>query len=305
MVIRCGFLFEAGQDWGGLMTLKSRLGRIGLWSMELRFGDASEAAEAAAELDELGFGSLWMPGGVGGDLLGDVDRLLAATKRVVIGTGILNIWKHEAADVAAWWQALPEDRQSRVLLGLGVSHEALIGEAYAKPLAAMRGYLDQLAEHGVPAQALCLAALGPKMLELAAERTAGCHPYLITPEHTAQARAIMGPSALLAPEQGVVLESDPVRARELARAAIEHYRRLPNYTNNWMRLGFSEDEISGASDRLVDALFAWGGMERIAERVDAHIAAGADHVCLQVITGAGVSVAAARTGWRELAAALI
>lgn len=285
-----------------IASLKSRIGRIGLWSLELRFGDAGEAAEAIAELDELGFGSAFVPGGIGGDVLGDIGRLLGASERMLIGTGILNIWKHEPAEIGAWWAAQSQATRERTMLGLGVSHGPIIGEAYAKPLAAMTAYLDALAGQGVPSSALCLAALGPKMLELARDRTAGAHPYLVTPEHSATARAILGPDALLAPEQGVILETDPDKARALGRAATDHYRRLPNYVNSWKRLGFTDAEIESASDRLVDALFAWGPVEKIAERVDAHIAAGADHVCLQLITGAGTSVAAARPGWRALAA---
>jgi probable F420-dependent oxidoreductase len=281
------------------------IGRIGIWSLQLRFGDRAEASEAAAELDELGYGALWIPGGIGGDVQGDVDRLLAATKRSVIATGILNLWKHEAKDVGAWWQALSQEHQSRVLLGIGVSHSHNIGEAYRQPLHAMREYLDKLDAAGVPANSLCLAALGPKMLELARDRTAGAHPYLVTPEHTAIARAALGPGKLVAPEQGVVLETDPDRARAMARQALKQYITYPNYTNSWKRLGFSDDEITSASDRLVDALFAWGTVEAIAKRVNEHFAAGADHVCLQVITGGGVTVGPARPVWRELAAALI
>lgn len=287
------------------MKLRSPSARIGIWSLELRFGDRAEAADAAAELDELGFAALWIPGGVGGDVLGDVDRLIGATKRTVIATGILNIWKHEPRDVGQWWQALADERRARALIGIGVSHSPLIGAAYSQPLARMRSYLDQLAEARVPADALCLAALGPKMLELSGDRTAGAHPYLVTPEHTAQARAILGPDKLLAPEQGVILETDPARARALARKALEHYLHLPNYANNWRRLGFTDDDIATASDRFVDALFYWGSPETIAQRVNAHLSAGADHVCLQVITGAGVSIAAARPAWRALASALI
>lgn len=283
------------------------IGRIGIWSMEIRFGDHGQAGEAIAELDELGYGALWMPGGIGGDLTGDFDRLLAASSRITIASGILNIWKHEPAAVAAWFKALPADRKSRVLLGLGVSHSHIIGEAYAniKPLAAMRDYLDRLIGEGVPGESLCLAALGPKMLQLAGQRTAGVHPYLVTPEHTALARAALGPDRLVAPEQGVVLESDPARARELARKALSQYQAYPNYRNNWLRLGFSEEDIDTGSDALVDALFAWGPVGKIAERVDAHFAAGADHVCLQVITGAGLDIAAVRPAWRELASALL
>ncbi len=287
--------------------MKKDIGRIGIWSMEMRFGDHGQAGEAIAELDELGYGALWMPGGIGGDLTGDVDRLLSASSRITIASGILNIWKHEPADVAAWFKALPADAQGRVLLGLGVSHSHIVGEAYAniKPLAAMRDYLDKLTDEGMPGDSLCLAALGPKMLELAGQRTAGVHPYLVTPEHTAVAREALGTDKLVAPEQGVVLESDPAKARELARKALSQYQTYPNYRNNWLRLGFSDAEIDSGSDALVDALFAWGSVETIKTRVDAHFAAGADHVCLQVITGAGLDVAAALPAWRELAAALI
>ncbi|MET1756447.1 TIGR03620 family F420-dependent LLM class oxidoreductase [Novosphingobium sp. RD2P27] len=287
------------------MNAQARVGRIGVWSLELRFGDHGEAAEAASELDELGYSAVWVPGGIGGDLTGDLDRLLAATRSMTIATGILNIWKHEPAEVAEWWHGLEHTRQQRVLLGLGVSHAHVIGDAYKKPLAAMRDYLGLLDEAGLPEQARCLAALGPKMLELARERTAGVHPYLITPAHTALARQAVGPDRLVAPEQGIILEKDPVRAREMGRAALSHYSSYPNYRSSWQRLGFSEGEMDALSDRLVDALFAWGTPEVIAERVGQHFAAGADHVCIQAITGAGVSVAAARPIWRELAGALL
>ncbi|MDE2404758.1 MAG: TIGR03620 family F420-dependent LLM class oxidoreductase [Sphingomonadales bacterium] len=283
----------------------TRLGRIGIWSLELRYGNRAQAAEAAAELDELGFGTLWVPGGVGGDLLGDLDHLLAATSNAVIATGILNVWKHDPAEVARWWAALPAQQQERVMLGLGVSHAHAIGEAWQKPLAKMRDYLAKLAGAGLPAEATCLAALGPKMLELARERTAGVHPYLVTPQHTALARAALGPERFVAPEQGVILEADPVRARELGRKALAQYQTYPNYINSWRRLGFSEEEIASGSDRLVDALFAWGEAEQIVERVDQHFAAGADHVCVQVITGAGLDFVAAREGWRKIAAAML
>jgi probable F420-dependent oxidoreductase len=288
-----------------IIETRRRLGRIGIWSVELRFGNASEALEAAAELDELGFGAIWIPGGVGGDLLGDVDRLLSATRKVVIGTGILNIWKHLPQEVGAWWLKQPNDRQARILIGLGVSHGPLIGDTYRKPLAAMHHYLKQLCGQGVPLDAVCLAALGPKMLELARD-TAGAHPYLVPPEHSALARKLLGPDLLLAPEQGVVLETDPTRVREICRQTIEQYRGYPNYVNNWRRLGFTEEDVADASDRLIGALFASGEPERIAERVNAHRAAGADHVCLQVITGAPrPDVGAARVAWRRLAAALL
>jgi probable F420-dependent oxidoreductase len=282
-----------------------QIGRIGIWSLELRFGDPGEAAEAAAELDELGYGAVWIPGGIGGDVTGDVSRLLNATKRAAIATGIINIWKHEPEEIAGWWKGLSDDHKRRALLGLGISHGPLIGESWGKPIAVTRDYVERLTALGVPADSQCLAALGPKMLELSRDLTAGAHPYLVTPEHSEIARRIVGPGKLVAPEQGVILETDPARARELGREALANYRQLPNYCNNWRRLGFSEEDVSTASDRLIDGLFAWGSMDRIAQRVNAHLAAGADHVCLQVIAPQGTSIAKQREAWRSLAATLL
>lgn len=285
--------------------LKSKLGRVGVWSGELRYGGAAEArAEAAAELEQLGYGAIWIPGGIGGDITGDVSALAAATRTSVIATGIINVWKHEPQEIGAWWKALPPAQQERVLLGLGVSHGPLIGESYGKPLTVMRDYLGKLRAEGVPGSSLCLAALGPKMLELARDQTAGAHPYLTTPAHTAEARRLLGPDAVLAPEQGVVLETDPAKARAICREALKTYLMLPNYVNNWRRLGFTDADFGEGSDRLMDALFAWGGAAQIAARVKAHLDAGADHVCVQVIRG-GMSTAldldASRQAWRELA----
>jgi probable F420-dependent oxidoreductase len=283
------------QDW---------LGRIGVWSLELRFGDRAEAADAAAELDHLGYGALWIPGGVGGDITGGLDHLLDATQRLTVATGVLNIWKHEPSEIASWWKGLTDPRRQRVLLGLGVSHVHVVGQPF-KPVASMRDYLEQLAALEVSPDAVCLAALGPKMLELARDATAGAHPYLVTPEHTAQAREILGVGKLVAPQQGVVLHADRAHGRDIARGALRHYSSYPNYRNNWQRLGFSDEEIDNLSDRLVDALYACGPLDVIRERIDQHFAAGADHVCLQAVSGAGLDVAAARPLWRELAAALI
>lgn len=281
------------------MSERPNLGQIGIWSMELRFGDPVAIAEAAAELDDLGFGAIWVPGGIGGDVAGDVNRLLAATSRTTIATGIINIWKHTPAEIAGWWDSLSADHRSRLLLGLGISHAPLIGEGWDKPVARTRAWVEDLLGLGVPAQSLCLAALGPKMVALSGELTAGAHPYLVTPEHSRRAREILGPGPLLAPEQGVVLESDPARARELAREALTHYARLPNYRNNWLRLGFTEADCDGQSDALLDGLFAWGSLGAVRERVQHHLNAGADHVCLQAITGGGIDEA--RVAWRELA----
>jgi probable F420-dependent oxidoreductase len=267
-------------------------------------GAPSERAEAAAELEALGFRAAWIPGAFGGDLLGDVRVLLDATREMSVATGILNIYQHEPSEVGTWWAAQSAALKSRVLLGLGVSHGSFIGAAYGPPLQAMGGFLDKLDAAGVSPEARCLAALGPKMLDLSRLRTAGAHPYLVQPEHTAQARERLGPDALLAPEQGVVLESDPVKAREIARKGLGIYMTLPNYVNSWCRLGFSEADVTGPSDRLVDALFAYG-MEQISARVKAHLDAGADHVCLQVIRGAvGEYEDLPRGAWRELAGLL-
>jgi len=261
------------------------LGRVGVWSAQLRYGDRGAIREAAAELEDLGYGALWVPGGAGGDVLGDCARLLDATRRVVVATGILNIWMHDAADVAAGHQRLA---RGRFLLGLGVSHALLVDRTgtYERPLAKMREYLDRLdaASPPVPVAERVLAALGPRMLELARDRSAGAHPYLTTPDHTAVARAVLGPGPLLAPEQKVVLETDAGRARAIAREALAIYLRLPNYTNNLLRSGFTTDDLAGGgSDRLVDRVVAWGDVETVAARIGEHFAAGADHVCIQVL----------------------
>lgn len=277
------------------------LGRIGIWSTSVRF--SPEGREAAIELEELGFQTVWIPGGIDSGVLQSLDGLLDATSTLKFATGIVNIWKHEPADLAGWWQGQTPKRQARLLLGLGVSHGPLIGEAWQKPLAKMRAFLDGLDASAMPRDRLCIAALGPQMLQLAAERTAGAHPYMVSSRHTAFARSTMGPDAILAPEQGVVLESDPEKAREIARGLIQHYARLPNYANNWRRDGFSDAEIEGLSDRLIDALIAWGDLDAIRARVDEHLAAGADHVCLQVVGpgGMGVDIAYDRQKWRRLA----
>lgn len=276
------------------------LGRVGIWSIELRERGSTlqgEATEAAAELEELGYGTIWLGGSPG---LKHAAPLLAATSRIVVATGILNIWQYDAADVAARVADLDPDQRDRFLLGLGASHAAF-NDAYERPLSAVAAYLDRLdaVDQPVPPDRRVLAALGPRMLELARDRSAGAHPYLVTPEHTRRAREILGPKPLLAPEVKVVVESDPERARALARAHLELYLQLPNYTGNLRRLGFSADDLrSGGSDRFVDEVVAWGDVEAVVRRVAEHHDAGADHVCLQVLAGDR------RRQWRELADAL-
>lgn len=279
------------------------LGRIGVWSTGLRFG--ADRVETAVELERLGYATAWIPGGIDDGVLATLEELLAATETLKFATGIINIWKHEPAELAAWWERQGA-YHDRLLLGLGVSHAPLIGEGWNQPLARMTEFLDGLASAGMRNERLCLAALGPKMLELSAQRTAGAHPYMVTPGHTAVARRILGPDALLAPEQGVVLESDPDKARAIARDFVTHYARLPNYANSWRREGFSDAEIEGLDDRLIDALIAWGDVAAISARLDQHIAAGADHVCVQVIGEGGMRPDNARdlAVWRALAVQL-
>lgn len=281
------------------------VGRIGIWSWELRFLPAAVAAPAAAEIESLGFGAIWVPGGIDSDLFERIDPLLAATQSITFATGIINIYKQTPEEVAGWYHALAPKDRSRVLLGLGVSHGPAIGAAYGKPLPAMKAYLDRLDAAGVPKEAMCLAALGPKMLELSRDRTAGAHPYLTTAEHTATARRILGPKALLAPEQGVMFETDPDRARTALAAALKMYLGLPNYLDNWRRLGFTDADFAGPSPRLLDALFAWGDIAAIKARAEAHLQAGADHVCLQVVQSRDAGGAPPVAAWRALAGALL
>jgi probable F420-dependent oxidoreductase len=280
-------------------------GRIGIWSIGLRADDPArrgDIAEAAAELEELGYGTIWVGGSPSP---AHVVPLLRATSRITVATGILSIWQHEAADVAAQRAELNRAHPGRFVLGLGVSHSHLAGQ-YHRPYSAMRDYLSALdaAPEPVPADGRVLAALGPRMLELSRDRAAGAHPYLVTVEHTATARDVLGEHALLAPELKVVLDPDLERARRTARDYLGFYLPMPNYTNNLLRLGFAEDDFrDGGSDRLVDALFALGDAEAIAERVDAYLSAGADHLAIQVVTDQPAD-ALPRREWRRLAEAL-
>ena len=282
------------------------IGRLGIWSIELRFGDPGQTAEAAAEVEELGYGAIWIPGGRGGDVFGPLGHLMRSTRRTSVATGILNLWMHTPAEVGAWWRSLTAAEQDRVMLGIGVGHAPVIGEAWKEPLRVMSEYLDGLDAEGLPAGRRCLAALGPKMLDLARDRSAGAHPYLITPEHTAEARARLGAAAWLAPEQGVILDADPVSARQKARVHLDTYVRLPNYQRSWKRMGFTDEDVATLSDRLVDGVFAWGTAEQVARRVAAHFDAGADHVCIQVVVGQAGSgeLGTLRQAWREIAGAL-
>jgi probable F420-dependent oxidoreductase len=274
--------------------VKPSIGRVGVWSRELRYhDDRGLARDAAAELEGLGYSALFIPD-AGGDVFGACAEMLDATRSVPVATGILNIWMHSAAAVASGVRALGP----RFVLGLGASHESMIGERYARPLSAMRAYLDEL--DGVGVRERFLAALGPRMLELSRDRGLGAHPYLVSVAYTRAARVALGPDALLAVEQGVVLASD----REPARAHVGPYLGLPNYVANFRRMGFGDaDFADGGSDALVDALVAWGDEDAIAARVRAHLDAGADHVCIQVVDAVGD--VPPREAWRRLAPAVV
>lgn len=282
------------------------LGATGVWSGPLRrHPDAEERAEAAVELEELGYGTIWIPGGRGGEVFDDCEVLLAATSRAVIATGILNIWMHEPAEAADEHNRLNERFGRRFLLGLGISHSELIGERYRRPYSEMVAFLDALdrAEPPVPADERILAALGPRMLAASAQRSLGTHPYNTMAAHTREARDVLGDGPIVAPELGVILETDPGRARAVAREFLANYITRPNYFKQWLRHDFTEDDFrDGGSDRLVDAVFAWGDEEAIRVRVQEHRDAGADHVCVQVLPGA---TRLQRESWRRLAPALI
>jgi len=290
------------------------LGRVGLWTFYLDLEPSARAGEIVAELDELGYGAVWLPEVFGRDALVSSALLLSATERIVLATGIANIYARDALAMSCGQKTLTEAFPERFLLGLGVSHQPAIelmrGHTYGPPLATMRTYLDAMdaapymafAPSSTPRRVL--AALGPKMLALAAANADGAHPYFVPVEHTAVARDILGPGPILAPEQKAVLETDPAKARTVARQAMSIYLGLPNYTNNLLRLGFTEaDFADGGSDRLVDAIVVWGDEETIAARVQAHHDAGADHVAVQLLAplGEGIPI----EGWRRLAPVLL
>lgn len=261
----------------------------GIWSSGLRYGDPGRAAEAAAELEQLGYTALWVPD-VGGDLFASLANLTGATERIVVATGILNLWMHRAADTAAMFHEATAEHGDRLLIGIGVSHAALIDAAepgrYRKPLATMADYLDELdtAPDPLPVQRRVLAALGPRMLELAGRRSAGTHLYNVTVDNVRVAREALGDGGLVAPELAVAPTTDRDEAHRWAREHLGGYLGLPNYTNSLRRVGFDDaDFVDGGSDALVDALVAWGDEDRIAARVGEFRAAGADHVCIQML----------------------
>jgi probable F420-dependent oxidoreductase len=282
----------------------------GIWSPGLRYGDPVEVATAVAELEELGYTAVWIPD-PGGDVFTPIENLLRHTRSTIVATGILNLWMHPAAETASQHARLTLEYGNRFLVGIGVSHAPAIDQAHEKgtyrdPLAKTQEYLDAL-DTAVPPLAVAnrvIGAQGPKMLALAATRAAGVHPYLVTPEHTQKAREAVGPAGVVATELGVVLEADPEKARSIIRANFVHYLGLPNYRNNWKRLGFVESDMdSGGSDRFIDALVAWGDDTTIAVKVQEHRDAGASHVCVQVLTDSAGTLPIEQ--WRRLAPVLV
>ena len=269
------------------------LSKLGVWF----FTDAMAApiaADTAKRIEDLGFSALWIPETVGRNPFVHAAWLLANTSSLIIATGIANIYHREPGVTLAAQNTLAEQSDNRFLLGLGVSHKPLVeglrGLTYGPPVATMRDYLDKMAASpytGPPPKdkpPTVIAALGPKMLELSSEKCDGAHPYFTSPSHTKMARDVMGPDRLLCVEQKVIFETDPAKARDIARKAAQTYQRLPNYRNNWLRMGLGEADIDGdGSDTFIDATFAWGEIDAIKSRVQEHYDAGASHVCVQPI----------------------
>lgn len=294
---------------------KVDIGKVGIWQGMLDRHPTSAVKETVAEVEAMGWPCLWRPEAIGRDPFVSAAVMLEATTNLKIATGIAQISARHPMTAVACQKTLAEAYDNRFVLGLGVSHQPFVegihGLSYAKPYSQMVDYLDKMSqaqfmalEHDMPPPTI-IAALGPKMLKLAADKADGAHPYFVPPEHTAYAREIMGPDALLAPEQKVVFESDPAKARELARSGMGFYMDLPNYMNNLRRHGFSDEDIEQCSDKLVDGVVAWGSLDDILARIRQHHDAGADHVAIQVITGEGFGGRLPMDEWRQLAEALL
>lgn len=259
-------------------SLKPALGRYGVWTGQ------PVTPEQAADIEKLGYGTVWVGASPAADLA-FVEPILEKTETLQVATGIVNIWTADANEVAESYHRIEKAFPGRFLLGVGVGHPEH-QQQYTKPYQALVDYLDVLDAAKVPTSRRVLAALGPKVLKLAAQRSAGAHPYLTTPVHTGQARELLGPTVLIAPEHKVVLTDDPAAAREVGRQTVDFYLGLSNYMNNWKRLGFTDDDLDRpGSDRFIDAVVAYGSPDQIAARLDEHLQAGADHVAIQVLGG--------------------
>jgi probable F420-dependent oxidoreductase len=260
------------------VSLKPDLGRYGVWT----FGVPKP--EQAVEIEKLGYGALWIGGSPAGNLE-YVDPILERTETLQVATGIVNVWTAQADEVADAYHRIEKAHPGRFLLGIGIGHPEHT-EEYRKPYDVLVEYLDVLDAAKVPTSRRVVAALGPKVLELAAQRSAGAHPYLTTPEHTGSARELIGPTVFLAPEHKVVLTTDEAQAREIGRQTVDFYLNLSNYLNSWKRLGFTDKDVEKpGSDRLIDAVVAYGTPDDVATRLNEHLEAGADHVAIQVLGG--------------------
>ena len=259
-------------------SLKGGLGRFGVWT----FGAVQP--EQAVEIEKLGYGAVWIGGSPAGDL-NYVEPILERTETLTVATGIVNVWTAPAKEVAKAYHRIEDAYPGRFLLGIGIGHPEHT-EEYRKPYDVLVEYLDVLDDECVPTSRRVVAALGPKVLRLSAQRSAGAHPYLTTPEHTAQAREVIGNSVFLAPEHKVVLSTDAGQARAIGRQSVDFYLNLSNYLNNWKRLGFTDADIAKpGSDKLIDAVVAHGAADDVAKRLGQHLEAGADHVTIQVLGG--------------------
>jgi len=260
------------------VALKPDFGRFGVWTV------GAVEPEQAVEIEKLGYGALWVGGSPAGDLA-FVEPILEKTERIQVATGIVNVWATPASEVAESYHRIEGAYPGRFVLGIGIGHPENT-EEYRKPYDVLVGYLNELDAAKVPTSRRVVAALGPKVLELSAKRSAGAHPYLTTPEHTAQAHALIGNTVFLAPEHKVVLTRDAAQARAIGRETVDFYLNLSNYLNNWQRLGFTPDDLAKpGSDKLIDAVVAHGTPEAIAARLTEHLDAGADHVAIQVLGG--------------------
>jgi probable F420-dependent oxidoreductase len=304
----------AGIGGIGGRALSSRLGRVGVWSFALQRLTAADAGSAMRDYESAGYPTVWMPESVGSkEVFAHAALLLAGSERAIVAPGIASIYARDPMAMAGGAKALAEAYPGRFVLGIGVSHAPSVesrGHEYGKPVASMAAYLDAMdaASYAGPELAepvpLVLAALGPKMLELAAARVDGAHPYFVPIEHTPFARKVLGAEPCLAVEQTAVLSTDPEAARRIGRGFARHYLALPNYANNLRRLGWSDDDIANdGSDRLIDAVVAWGDVDSIVARVKAHLDAGADHVCVQLRADSSADPSLA--GYRELATGLL
>lgn len=294
--------------------MRPTLPRLGVWTGALDMVPAARAQELAVDLEGLGYGAVWLPEVAGRDVMLHLGLLLSATRTLMGATGIATIYGRDPVTMTGGQRGLTEAFPDRAVLGLGVSHHTLVeglrGHDYGRPLTAMDSYLDAMdaapytASRPTTPTRRVLAALGPKMLELAGRKADGAHTYFVTPDHTAAARAALGAEPWLCVEQAVLVEGDAATARRIGRAHTATYVGLPNYANNLRRLGFNDADLAeGGSDRLVDAIVAWGDVEAVTARVRAHLDAGADHVCIQALDADPRGVPEGQ--WRQLAPALV